>query len=177
MNKTLSNDFRQAKINKKDEFYTQLTDIEKELKYYKEYFKNKTIFCNCDDPEYSDFLYYFSINFEFLKLKKLISTHYEREKTSYKLEISLDINKDGKINKKDTIKTKLLQNGDFRSPECIDILNQSDIVVTNPLSLFREYIDQLYKYKKIIIIGNINTYSYKEIFRLIKENKIWLAEV
>ena len=177
MNKTLSNDFRQAKINKKDELYTQLTDIEKELKYYKEYFKNKTIFCNCDDPEDSDFWNYFSINFEFLKLKKLISTHYEREKTSYKLEISLDINKDGKINKKDTIKTKLLQNGDFRSPECIDILNQSDIVVTNPpFSLFREYIDQLYKYKKkFIIIGNINTYSYKEIFRLIKENKIWFG--
>ena len=100
MNKTLSNDFRQAKINKKDEFYTQLTDIEKELKYYKEYFKNKIIFCNCDDPKNSNFWNYFATNFEFLNLKKLISTHYEKEKISYKLEMFRDNSKDSKINKK-----------------------------------------------------------------------------
>ncbi len=178
MNKTLSNDFRQAKINKKDEFYTQLTDIEKELKYYKEYFKNKIIFCNCDDPKNSNFWNYFATNFEFLNLKKLISTHYEKEKISYKLEMFRDNSKDSKINKKKILKSKLLQNGDFRSLECIDILNKSDIIVTNPpFSLFREYIDQLFKYKKkFIIIGNINTYSYKEIFRLIKENKIWFGQ-
>src|SRR3989344_2083303 len=175
--KVLNKSLHRANISKNDEFYTQLTDIEKELQYYKEYFKNKIIFCNCDDPEESNFWKYFSLNFEFLKLKKLIATHFGNGKPSYKLEIVKDINKDGKINKLDTTKTKLKQNGDFRSPECIEILKEADIVVTNPpFSLFREYIAQLIGYnKKFIIIGNQNAISYKDIFELIKKNKIWLG--
>lgn len=174
--KKSSNSFlRKANSAKKDEFYTQLSYIEKELMHYKDHLKDKVIFCNCDDPEESHFWKYFSENFEFLGLKKLVSTHYETEKPSYKLEIVADINRDGKINKLDTIKTLLKQNGDFRSPECIEILKEADIVVTNPpFSLFREYIAQLFEYeKKFIIIGNLNAITYKEIFKLIKENKIW----
>lgn len=152
--KTSNKNLKNAKRAKSDEFYTQLSDIEKELRNYKEHFHNKTIFCNCDDPEESHFWKYFSENFEFLGLKKLVSTHFEDEKPSYKLEIVRDINKDGKINKLDTVKTVLKQNGDFRSPECIKILEESDIVVTNPpFSLFREYVTQLQSYdKKFIII-------------------------
>lgn len=167
-----------AKTSKKDEFYTQLTDIEKELGHYKEHFKGKTIFCNCDDPEYSNFWKYFSLNFEHLGLKRLIATHFGNGRPAYKLEIVRDINEDGKINKLDTIKTKLKQNGDFRSPECIEILKVADIVITNPpFSLFREYVAQLIEYnKKFIIIGNQNATSYKDIFKLIKENKIWLGK-
>jgi len=168
MEKKISNkDLNKAHKNKKDEFYTQLTDIEKELKHYKEYFKDKIVFLNCDDPEESNFWRYFSSAFKHLKLKKLIATHYGNGRPAYKLE---------KTNG-DTIKTPLKQNGDFRSPECIEILKEADIVVTNPpFSLLREYIAQLMEYnKKFIIIGNINALSYKEIFRLIKENKIWLG--
>ena len=178
MQKKASNkNLRKADSSKKDEFYTQLSYIEKELANYKEHFKNKVIFCNCDDPEDSNFWNYFALNFEHLGLKKLVSTHYENEKPSYKLEIVKDVNKDGKINRLDTIKTKLKQNGDFRSPECIEILKEADIVVTNPpFSLFREYVAQLFEYKKkFIIIGNLNAITYKEIFRLIKDNKIWLG--
>lgn len=113
---------RKAKSGKKDEFYTQLCDIERELGHYKDHFKGKVVFCNCDDPLESNFYFYFAQNFEFLGLKKLISTHFEAEKPSYKLEIIADINHDGKINKLDTVKTPLKQNGDFRSPECIEIL-------------------------------------------------------
>jgi len=175
--KSLNKNLHKAKINKKDEFYTQLTDIEKELGHYRDHFKNKIIFCNCDDPEESDFWNYFAINFEFFKLKRLVSTHFEIKKPSYKLEIVSDINNDGKIDKLDTVKTKLKQNGDFRSPECIKILKEADIIMTNPpFSLFREYIAQLIEYdKKFIIIGNQNAITYKEIFKLIKENKIWLG--
>jgi len=175
--KTTNKDLNKASKAKKDEFYTQLCDIEKELGHYKDHFKGKIVFCNCDDPEESNFWNYFALNFEFLGLKKLVSTHFEKEKSSYKLEIVKDINKDGKINKLDTIKTRLKQNGDFRSPECIKILSEVDIVVTNPpFSLFREYVAKLIEYnKKIVIIGNINALSYREIFRLIKENKIWLG--
>ncbi|EKD65858.1 MAG: hypothetical protein ACD_49C00079G0022 [uncultured bacterium (gcode 4)] len=170
-NKNLNN----ANTAKKDEFYTQLSDIEKELGHYKEHFKWKTIFCNCDDPEESNFWNYFALNFEHLWLKKLVATHYETEKPSYKLEIVWDINNDWKINKLDTIKTPLKQNWDFRSPECIEILKEADIVITNPpFSLFREYVAQLFEYdKKFIILGNLNAITYKEIFKLIKENKIW----
>ena len=144
---------------------------------YKSYLKDKVVFCNCDDPEESNFWNYFALNFEFLGLKKLVSTHFEYEKQSYKLEIVKDINGDGKINKLDTIKTSLKQNGDFRSPECIEILKEADIVVTNPpFSLFRDYVVQLMEYdKKFIIIGNQNAITYKEIFELIKENKLWLG--
>ncbi len=178
MGKKISNkNLRKANVAKKDEFYTQLQDIERELGHYKEHFKDKIVFCNCDDPEESHFWNYFALNFKFLGLKKLVSTHFETEKPSYKLEIVRDINKDGKINKLDTIKTPLKQNGDFRSPECIEILKEADIVVTNPpFSLFREYVAQLVEYdKKFIIIGHQNAISYKEIFKLIKENKIWLG--
>jgi len=168
---------RRAKVNKNDEFYTQLTDIEKELGHYRDHFKDKVVFCNCDDPVESNFWNYFALNFEFLGLKKLIATHYETEKPSYKLEIVGDINDDGKVNKLDTIKTPLKQSGDFRSPECIEILKEADIVVTNPpFSLFREYVAQLVEYdKKFLIIGNKNAITYKEIFKLIKDNLAWLG--
>jgi hypothetical protein len=160
-----------------DEFYTLLTDIEKELSHYKEYFRNKIVFCNCDDPEESNFWKYFELNFEHLGLKKLVSTHYETDKPSYKLELFSDVNGDGKINKGDVIKTPLKQNGDFRSPECIEILKECDVVVTNPpFSLFREYVAQLVEYNKyFLIIGSKNAITYKEIFKLIKENKLWLG--
>ena len=166
-----------AKKNKKDEFYTQLTDIEKELNHYKEHFKNKVVFCNCDDPKESNFFKYFALNFKYLQLKRLVATHYNEGGKSYKLEIIEDINKDGKINLDDAITTPLKGNGDFRSEECIKILEESDIVVTNPpFSLFREYIAQLIEYnKKFVIVGHQNAISYKEIFQLIKENKIWLG--
>lgn len=168
---------RLANKAKKDEFYTQISDIENELKNYKEHLKGKTIFLNCDDPEESNFWKYFSENFEHLGLKRLISTHFEKEKPSYKLEIVKDINNDGRINKLDTIKTALKQNGDFRSPECIEILKEADVVVTNPpFSLFREYVGQLIEFgKKFVIIGNQNAITYKETFTLIKDNKIWLG--
>lgn len=156
---------------KNDEFYTQLSDIEKELKNYKEHFKDKIVFCNCDDPEYSNFWKYFSLNFDYLELKKLIATHYETEKASYKLEMYRDT-----AGVHTEIKT-LKQNGDFRSPESIELLKEADIIVTNPpFSLFREYVAQLTEYdKKFLIIGNMNAITYKEIFPLIKDNKMWLG--
>jgi len=158
---------RKARKEKKDEFYTQITDIEKELKHYKDQLKGKIIFCNCDDPEYSNFWKYFELNFHHLGLKKLVATHYDEEKPTYKLEY------DGQ----QIIKTNLKQNGDFRSPEAVEILKQSDVVITNPpFSLFREYIVQLLEYdKKFLIIGNINAITYKEVFPLIKENRIWIG--
>lgn len=163
---------------KQDEFYTQLSDIEKELKNYKEHFRDKVIFCNCDDPETSNFWKYFELNFTQLRLKKLIATHYETKKPSYKLELVRDVNGDGNIDRLDIIKTGLKQNGDFRNPECVDLLKEADIVVTNPpFSLFREYIAQLMEYdKKFIIIGNLNAVTYKETFPLLKENKMWLGQ-
>lgn len=156
-----------AKKEKNDEFYTILSDIERELKHYKKHFKDKIIFLNCDDPEESNFWRYFVLNFKHLGLKKLIATHFGNGMPSYKLE----------KNNGDVIKTPLKQNGDFRSPECIEILKEADIVVTNPpFSLFREYVTQLIEYnKKFLIIGNINAITYKEIFKLIKENKAWLG--
>ena len=146
-----------AKDTKNDEFYTQLSDIEKELRYYKEHFKGKTVFCNCDDPEESNFWKYFELNFDELQLKKLVATHYEKEKPSYKLELVADIDGDGKITSKDIIKIPLRQNGDIRSPECIEILKEDDIVAKNPpFYLFREYVTKLIEYdKKYILIGNI----------------------
>lgn len=160
-----------AKVKKNDEFYTQLTDIEKELCHYREHFKGKTVFCNCDDPEYSNFWRYFSLNFAFLGLKRLVATHYETDKQSYMLEMYVDL--EGPHTEIKTLK----QNGDFRSPECIEILKEADIVVTNPpFSLFREYVAQLIEYKKeYIIVGSKNAITYKEIFPLIKENKMWLG--
>lgn len=175
--KSWNKNLRNANKAKNDEFYTQLSDIEKELKNYKEHFRDKVVFCNCDDPEESHFWRYFSENFVYLGIKKLVCTHYEDEKPSYKLEISRDINKDGKIDKKDGERIQLKQNGDFRSPECIEILQEADIVVTNPpFSLFREYVSQLMEYnKKFVIVANQNAITYKEIFKLIKENKLWLG--
>ena len=161
----------QAKDAKNDEFYTQLSDIEKELKHYKHHFQDKVVFCNCDDPEHSNFWQYFSLNFDELKLKKLIATHFDKEKPSYKLEMWRDT-----AGVHTSIKT-LKENGDFRSAESIALLKESDIVVTNPpFSLFKEYVAQLIEYKKhFIIIGSMNAITYKEIFPLIKENKMWLG--
>ena len=168
-----------AKANKakNDEFYTQLSDIERELKHYKGHFRDKVIFCNCDDPETSNFWRYFELNFTHLGLKKLIATHYETKKPSYKLELVRDVNGDGNIDRLDIIKTDLKQNGDFRSPECVELLEKADIVVTNPpFSLFREYVAQLVEYdKRFVIIGNRNAITYKEIFPLLKGNKMWLG--
>lgn len=159
-----------AKAAKNDEFYTQLNDIESEMKHYKDHFKWKIIYCNCDDPEWSNFYKYFSINFNHLWLKKLITTHFEKEewKESYKLELNEFW--------KEPIKTLLNWNWDFRSDECIELLKESDIIITNPpFSLFREYLKQLDEYnKKFIIIWNMNAITYKEIFKLIKENKMWI---
>lgn len=162
-----------AKSTKIDEFYTQLCDIENELQHYTKYFKNKVVFCNCDDPTWSEFWRYFHINFTKLGLKKLISTHYNKDKHSYKLEyIGGDDN-----NVENGTKTPLSQNGDFRSDECVEILKTVDIVVTNPpFSLFKEYIAQLTEYKKkFLIIGSLNAVSYKDVFPLIKDNKLWLG--
>ena len=165
-NKNLCN----AKKAKNDEFYTQISDIEKELKHYKHHFKDKVIFCNCDDPDKSHFYKYFKMNFEALGLKKLITTHYKTDASTYKIECY------GSYNTKD-IKTVLKQNGDFRSDECIELLKESDIVVTNPpFSLFREYIALLEEYnKKYVIIGNKNAIIYKDTFKLIKDDKLWLG--
>ena len=164
-----------AKKAKNDEFYTQIADIEREIRHYRHHFKDKVVFCNCDDPEYSEFFAYFHLNFEELGLKKLICTHYDAEKPTYVLILKEDRNGDGKIDINDVEKYPLSQNGDFRSEECIEYLKEADIVVTNPpFSLFREYVAQLMEYeKKFIIIGNVNAITYKEIFPLIKNNKIW----
>ena len=160
-----------AKVNKKDEFYTRYEDIENEVVNYIDHFKDKIVYCNCDNPEWSNFWKYFELCFEHLGLKKLISTHYEIDKPSYKLELEKI---GGKLTK---TKTPLKGNGDFRSPECIEILKGCDIVVTNPpFSLFREYIAQLIEFKKkFLIIGNQNAIAYKDIFPLIKENKVWFG--
>lgn len=176
-----------AKNAKKDEFYTQLSDIEKELKHYKEHFKDKTVLCNCDDPRVSNFFHYFSYNFEQLGLKKLIATCYKNqdadlfsqndsEKAIY-LEYTGDKNGDNTPNADEIGIKHLRGDGDFRSLECIELLKQADIVVTNPpFSLFREYVTQLIEYKKeFIIVGSQNAITYKEIFTYIKENKIWLG--
>ena len=164
-----------AKSEKNDEFYTQLSDIENEVKHYKGHFKGKTIFLNCDDPEKSMFWKYFQLNFNHLGLKKLIATHFESSKPSYKLTMEHDLNGDGVMDEHDIVKTPLKQNGDFRSDESIELLKECDIVVTNPpFSLFREYIAQLMEYdKKFLVVGTVNAVTYKEIFPLIKNNKLW----
>lgn len=166
-----------AKKAKKDEFYTQLTDIEKELRYYTSHFKSKVVFCNCDDPEESNFWVFFRDNFALLGLKKLISTHYEKGKRSYKMELTGARYEDGELKFDNFVKTPLKGDGDFRSVECIEILKEADIVVTNPpFSLFREFVAQLMEYKKkFLIIGNINAASYKEVFPLIRDNEIWMG--
>ena len=162
-----------AKDAKNDEFYTQLTDVAKELMHYKKHFKNKIVFCNCDDPTWSAFWKYFHLNFAELGLKKLISTHYDREEATYKMEYTGGDDNDIEVG----IKTPLEGNGDFRNQECLDLLDECDIVVTNPpFSLFREYVAVLMKHKKkFLIIGNRNALTYKEIFPLICDNKLWLG--
>jgi hypothetical protein len=183
----LNKNLHKAKNNKKDEFYTQLVDIERELKHYKTHFKNKVVYCNCDDPRMSNFFHYFSYNFEDLGLKKLITTCYQNqhrdlfsqhdsERAIY-LEYYGDLNKN-KVPDLEEIGIQTLKgDGDFRSDESIALLQQADIVVTNPpFSLFREYVAQLIEYnKKFLIVGNINAITYKELFPLIKINKIWLG--
>jgi len=201
-------DLHKAKDAKKDEFYTQLSDIERELRYYEGHFKSKVVYCNCDDPYESNFFKYFALKFNSLGLKKLIATCYigspiastqlslfddesEENKTTrvpHKIEITEtpDTNNDGTVDLTDVELllassknhlTRLKGDGDFRSKECIELLQQSDIVVTNPpFSLFREYVAQLVEYeKRFLLIGNINAITYKEIFKLIKENKAWLG--
>lgn len=163
-----------ANVVKNDEFYTRFTDISKELVNYKKYFKDKVVLCNCDNPNYSAFWKYFHLNFNTLGLKKIISTFYDKDKTTYKMEYRGGGN-DNDI--KDGLKIPLKSNGDFRNDECVKILKEADIIVTNPpFSLFREYITMLMEYnKKFIIIGNINSVTYKEFFPLIKDNKVWVG--
>lgn len=163
-----------AKKAKNDEFYTQITDIEKELVHYHDQLRDKVVFCNCDDPEWSNFWRYFDLNFDHIGLRGLIATHYDPEKPTYKLEIRRDPVTGEKL---PPVRTDLKQNGDFRSPECVELLKECDVVVTNPpFSLFREYVAQLMQYeKKFIVIGTQNAITYKEIFPLIKDNRLWLG--
>ncbi len=195
-----------AKVAKKDEFYTQLSDIERELQHYWQHFHGKVVLCNCDDPYESNFFKYFVLRFNQLGLKKLICTCYngspvtgnelllhfdgfddDLKKIAYKVEITevKDENGDGAVDLSDVqylLKNNknvlsILKTGDFRSQECIELLKEADIVVTNPpFSLFREYIGQLMEYgKKFLIIGNINSVSYKEVFPYIKNNQMWIG--
>ena len=205
--KTLNKNLHKAKNAKKDEFYTQLPDIEKELKHYKDQFRGKVVYCNCDDPYESNFFKYFAASFNALGLKKLITTSYVKSpivggqlplfeveglkpsgKETFKIEIKevTDINRNGAINLDDVeyllkhdknTATPLRANGDFRSDECIKLLKKADIVITNPpFSLFRKYVTQLMEYdKKFLILGDQNAITYKEVFKLIKENKLWLG--
>jgi hypothetical protein len=175
---------KSAKKNKNDEFYTQLSDIEKELAHYKQHFKGKTVLCNCDDPRVSNFFHYFAYNFEHLGLKRLITTCYKNQErdlfsqndseSAIWLEYFGDKNGNRIPDPEEIGIHNLKGDGDFRSKECIELLKQADIVVTNPpFSLFREYVAQLVEYdKKFLIIGNKNAVTYKEIFSLFKENKI-----
>jgi hypothetical protein len=176
-----------AKNNKKDEFYTQLSDIENELRHYKDHFKDKVVYCNCDDPRVSNFFHFFSYNFEHLGLKKLITTCYKNQdadlfstnasEQAVYLEYTGDKNGNSVPDANEIGVKPLKGDGDFRSPESIELLKQADIVITNPpFSLFREYVGQLIEYdKKFIIVGSYNSITYKEIFKIIKENKLWLG--
>ena len=177
LNKNLKN----ARNNKEDEFYTQLSDIESELKHYKSHFKDKVVYCNADDPRVSNFFKYFAINFKELGIKKLIASCYisqentENFKRGYYYEYTGG--KDEKIIPSYSDVIYFNGDGDFRSDESIELLNQADIVVTNPpFSLFREFVDQLIEYEKdFLIIGSLNAIAYKETFKLLKDNKVWLG--
>jgi hypothetical protein len=187
MGKSQNKNLHKAKHGKNDEFYTQLSDIERELKHYKHHFKDKVVYCNCDDPRVSNFFHYFSYNFDKLGLKKLITTCYKSQSwelfsdNSSERAIYLEYKGDKNGNKvpdPDEIGIHHLEgDGDFRSRESVELLKQADIVVSNPpFSLFREYVAQLIEYdKKFIIIGNKNAITYKEIFLLIKQNKLWVG--
>ena len=178
---------RKADKNKNDEFYTQLCDIEKELSHYKEHFKGKTVLCNCDDPRVSNFFRFFALKFNEWGIKRLITTCYKNQDVDLfsqnDSEKAVWLDYYGNPNDEtctdfSTVEVKHLKgDGDFRSKECIELLKQSDIVVTNPpFSLFREYVAQLVEYdKKFVIVGHQNAITYKEIFPLLKNNKIWLG--
>lgn len=183
----LNKNLRKASKTKNDEFYTQLKDIEKELRHYKNHFKDKVVYCNADDPRVSNFFHYFSYNFEHLGLKKLITTCYKNQEmdlfSMHDQESAIALIYEGE---KDNGRVPTVENigiielngdGDFRSPEAIEFLKEADIVITNPpFSLFREYIEQLIEYnKKFLVIGNINALTYKETFNYIKEDKMWLG--
>ena len=185
--KAQNTNLHKAKNNKKDEFYTQLSDIENELRHYKKHFKDKVVYCNCDDPRVSNFFHYFSYNFEHLGLKKLIATCYKNQNADLFSQndsdkaIYLEYNGDkngNKIPDPEEIGIVVLNgDGDFRSQESIELLKEADIVVTNPpFSLFREYVEQLINYeKKFLIVGHQNAITYRDIFKLMKENKLWLG--
>ena len=182
-----SRELSKARKQKKDEFYTQLSDIENELRHYKEHFRGKTVLCNCDDPRVSNFFHYFAYQFEALGLKRLITTCYKNQTpdlfSQHDCERAISLVYDGdkngnRVPDPEEIGIHELQgDGDFRSAECIELLMQADIVVTNPpFSLFREYITQLFAFqKKLLILGNVNAITYKEVFPLIQENKLWLG--
>lgn len=182
-----NSELQKAKKSKKDEFYTQLSDIERELRHYKKHFKKKVVYCNCDDPRLSNFFHYFSYNFEKLELGKLITTCYKNQdrdlfsqndsEQAIKLEYNGDKNGNNVPDPEEIGITHLNEDGDFRSRESIELLGEADIVVTNPpFSLFREYVAQLVEYdKKFVIIGHQNAITYSGIFPLIKENKLWLG--
>ena len=182
-NKTL----QQARKAKSDEFYTRLADVEKEMKHYRHHFKDKVVLCNCDDPRSSNFFHYFSYNFENLGLKKLVTACYKNQNmdlfSQHDAEQAIYLDYDGDKNgnyvpdPEEIGINHFKGDGDFRSKESIELLNQADIVVTNPpFSLFREYIEQLIEYnKEFVIVGSFNAITYKEIFKLIKEDKIWLG--
>ena len=161
-----------AKDVKQDEFYTRLEDVEQELAHYRDHFEGKVIYLNCDDPEFSAFWQYFSYNFDFFGLKKLMATHYASDGgSSYMLMLEEQYD----TNNPNIVREALNGDGDFRSEECIELLKEADIVATNPpFSLFREYISQLLDYDKtFVILGNQNAFTYKEIFPLLKQNIIW----
>ena len=164
---------RAAKAAKNDEFYTQLSDIEKEMAHYKEHFKGKIVYCNCDDPAWSSFWRYFHLHFDDLGLKKLISTHISVDRNAYKLEYTGGDDEDITAG----VRTDLVQNGDFGSAECLETLRECDIVASNPpFSLFLAFMAKLMEYrKKFLIIGSMNVITCKDIFPLFQENRIWLG--
>lgn len=183
LNRSLSG----ARVAKEDEFYTELSDIERELKHYKKHFKDKVVYLNCDDPRVSNFFHYFSYNFEKLGLKKLIATCYKSQSmdlfsqndSEEAIYLEYEGDKNGsRVPDPEEIGIKPLRgDGDFRSAESIELLKQADIVVTNPpFSLFRDYVALMMKYdKKFIIVGNQNAISYTDTFSLIKDGKMWLG--
>lgn len=162
-----------AKCAKNDEFYTRIEDVAEELRHYKKHFKGKVVLCNCDDPTWSAFWRYFHLNFAELGLKKLISTHYDRTEPTYKMEYEGGDDNDVEVG----VKTPLECNGDFRNQECLDLLDEADIVVTNPpFSLARAYVQCLREHnKQFVIIGDLNWITYKEIFPILKDNEVWLG--
>ena len=168
-----SANLKRARNTKNDEFYTKIADVSKEMKHYTEYFKDKIVYCNCDDSKHSAFWRYLHLNFDELGLKKLISTHYDKDEPTYKKEYTGGDDNDIEVG----IKTPLEGNGDFRNQECLEILDEADIIVTNPpFSLFREYIAVLMEHeKKFLIIGNKNAITYKDFFPLLKNEDVWIG--